>query len=43
MFSSISSALAEDSNDNDVGKTCKRKIGAVLTPGRSPGNAAWIK
>ena len=39
-FSSVSSALAEVSCEGDGGETFKRKIGAVLTPGRSPGNAS---
>ena len=39
-FSSVSSALAEVSCEGDAGETFKRKIGAVLTPGRSHGNAS---
>ena len=39
-FTSVSSALAEVSCEGDGGETFKRKIGAVLTPGRSPGKAS---
>lgn len=39
-FSSASSALVDVSCEGDGGETFKRKIGAVLTPGRSPGNAS---
>ena len=39
-FTSVSSALAEFSCEGDGGETFKRKIGAVLTPGRSPGKAS---
>lgn len=39
-FSSVSLALAEVSCEGDAGETFKRKIGAVLTPGRSHGNAS---
>ena len=33
MFSPVSSVLLEDSGENDVGETYKRKIGVGLTPG----------